>query len=639
VGGPALVSIAITPASASLPLGTGLQFDAVGTYTDGSTQDLTAAAAWTSSPAGVASVDFTGYATAVYPGSTAISASSTSISGTANLTVTSAVPTSLLITPGTLSLVAGLQQQFTATLIYSDGSSQNVTGTVSWSSSNPAAVAIGSGGVAVAVAGGVSTIQGSWGPTPLIASAIVTVPATVPAWPTFGIDLNSASQFPGVAGAPGPNSFASIRLWDTPSATWPFIETANNVFNFATVDSILAAAHSVGIPYAQAALSRTPYFATSSAGYTDATSCNSYVAGGNLTYQAPGQCDPPSDINANGTGANLFWRNWVAAFAAHVNAPEYSANHASINLWEIWNEPYNSKSWSAKYGTYDQLIRMEQDAYCIIKGGSFTITATGETCATVRGTVTSVALSGPIAPTSTIAMPSYQAQNPALPMAQNFLYCNNNPATSCHGGGAEQTDVVNFHLKPGNGQPTVMESVMSNWTSSIAKILQTMELAKPLFNTEGGYSSSGWTCPANSPGFCYTDANMQASFIARYYLYSYSLGLSNNVWYNWSPSLNGIGSTNADTAYNQVYSWMVGSTFGSCSANGTVWTCTMTLSNGVAAAAIWDTSQTCTPCTTLNQTVGNSYLSYLGLLTGGTSTAIVNHTVPVGIQPILVQAQ
>ena len=120
------------------------------------------------------------------------------------------------------------------------------------------------------------------------------------------------------------------------------------MFNFATVDSILATANSAGIHYAQAALARTPYFATSAAGYTDGTTCLDYVSGGNLTNQAPGQCDPPSDLNSNGTGANLYWRNWVAAFAAHVNAIAYGATHASVKLWEIWNEPDSAVSWSTK---------------------------------------------------------------------------------------------------------------------------------------------------------------------------------------------------------------------------------------------------------------------------------------------------
>jgi uncharacterized protein YjdB len=639
VSGPSLVSIAITPATISIALGYGEQFDAVATYSDGSTQDITQSAAWTSSMPGVAAISSTGSANSIYPGATTISATSGSVSGGAVLVVNSAVATSLVVTPASSSVFVGAQQQFTATLNYSDGSSMNVTSTVTWSSSNSAVATVTGGGLAAGVAGGASAIEASWGANLFAATSTINVSVPIPAWPTFAIDLNSSSKFPGVGGAAGPGSFGGVRLWDTPSATWPYIETSNNVFNFATVDSILATANSAGVLYAQATLARTPYFATSTAGYTDGTTCLDYVSGGNLTSQAPGQCDPPSDIESDGAGANLFWRNWVAAFAAHVNAAGYSNTHARIKLWEIWNEPDTATSWSSKYGTYDQLIRMEQDAYCIIKGGSFTIDATGENCATVRGTVTSVALSGPIDTTAMIAMPSYHAQSPSTQKAQNFLYCNDSPASSCHIGGAAQTDVMNFHMKPGGNVPTEMESVMSTWTANIDGILQSEELAKPLYNTEGGYSGSGWTCPPSPVGFCYTDTNLQASYVARFYLYSYSLGVSNSVWYDWSPSLNGIGSTSADTAYSQVYNWMVGSAFGNCSVNGTVWTCTLTLANGVAAAAIWDTSQTCTPCTTMNQTVSSSYLSYLGLLTGATKATIVGNTVPVGIQPILVQAQ
>jgi hypothetical protein len=39
----------------------------------------------------------------------------------------------------------------------------------------------------------------------------------------------------------------------------------------------------------------------------------------NLTNAAAGQCDPPIDINTDGTGTDLFYRNWVGAYAAHVN--------------------------------------------------------------------------------------------------------------------------------------------------------------------------------------------------------------------------------------------------------------------------------------------------------------------------------
>ncbi|MGA8212195.1 MAG: Ig-like domain-containing protein [Candidatus Sulfotelmatobacter sp.] len=645
VGQASMSSIAVTPSSIVVSLGYGEQFSATATFSDSSTQDITQSALWTSSVPSVATINSSGYATSISTGTTTVSATFGSMSAGATLMVNPAIAISLVVTPASSSVIVGGQQQISATLNYSNGSSVNVTSTVTWSSSKPAVATVSSDGLATGVADGSSTIEATWGSNSLTATATVTVSApmvsgAIPGWPTFGIDLISVSPFPGVNGAAGPSGTGGVRLLGIPKAMRPYIETANNVFNFASVDSILATAFVGSVYYAQAALALTPYFATSTADYTDATHCNYYVSGGNLTTQAPGQCDPPSDLNSNGTGANLYWRNWVAAFAAHVNAAGYSTTHAHVNVWEIWNEPDSGGFWSTKYGTYDQLIRMEQDAYCIIKGGSFTVSATGESCATVRGTVTSVTISGPIDPTAKIAMPSYHAQSPELQMGQNFLYCNASPGSSCHtGGGAAQTDVVNFHMKPGNNEPTVMESVMSTWTDNIASILQSAELAKPLYNTEGGYSETGWTCPASPAGFCYTDANMQASYIARFYIYSYSLGVSNNVWYDWSSTNEGLGSTNADTAYTEVYNWLVGSTFGSCSVSGTVWTCTMTLANGVAAAAVWDTSQSCTPCTTMDQTVGSTYLSYLGLLTGGTKTTIVGNTVPVGIQPILVQAQ
>src|SRR5258708_40186647 len=52
----ALVSIAVSPASVSIPLGTTEQFKAIGTFNDASTQDLTGAVQWSSSNAAVATV-------------------------------------------------------------------------------------------------------------------------------------------------------------------------------------------------------------------------------------------------------------------------------------------------------------------------------------------------------------------------------------------------------------------------------------------------------------------------------------------------------------------------------------------------------------------------------------------------------
>src|SRR5260370_41483740 len=52
----ALTSISISPATSSIPLGRLQQFNAIGTFTDGATQDLSNSAVWSSSSPSMATV-------------------------------------------------------------------------------------------------------------------------------------------------------------------------------------------------------------------------------------------------------------------------------------------------------------------------------------------------------------------------------------------------------------------------------------------------------------------------------------------------------------------------------------------------------------------------------------------------------
>ena len=75
VTAPTLVSIAVTPTNASIAVGGTQQFTATGTYSDGTTQDLTAMAVWTSSTTTVATITSPGgLATGLASGSTSITA-------------------------------------------------------------------------------------------------------------------------------------------------------------------------------------------------------------------------------------------------------------------------------------------------------------------------------------------------------------------------------------------------------------------------------------------------------------------------------------------------------------------------------------------------------------------------------------
>jgi uncharacterized protein YjdB len=160
---PVLVSIAVTPASPSLPVGETQQFKATGTFTDGTTQDLTLSATWTSSTATIASISPAGLASGLVVGSTTVTAVSGTIQGSTTLAVVPPVVTSIAVAPANASITVINTQQFTATGTYSDGSTQDLTGTTTWSSVTPGVATITSAGLATGVAPGTTTISATTG--------------------------------------------------------------------------------------------------------------------------------------------------------------------------------------------------------------------------------------------------------------------------------------------------------------------------------------------------------------------------------------------------------------------------------------------------------------------------------------------
>src|SRR6202163_52009 len=160
VGGPSrsLVSIAITPANAALLLGTLQQFTATGTYSDHSSQDITDSVTWSSSDISVASIAGGGLATALTLGSVTISATSGSVTGSTTVNVQSAVLSSITVRPVNKKIAPLTSLQFQAIGTYTDGSTHNLNGQVSWISSNSAVATIARGGRAKGLITGSTTI-------------------------------------------------------------------------------------------------------------------------------------------------------------------------------------------------------------------------------------------------------------------------------------------------------------------------------------------------------------------------------------------------------------------------------------------------------------------------------------------------
>jgi PKD repeat protein len=176
----ALVSIAITPPAPTIPLGATQQFTATGTYSDGSTQGITSVVTWSSSAATVATISNTsgsnGLATSAGVGTAIITATSGGVSATATLTVGTAALESLAISPLNPVVVAGATEQFTATGTFTDGSTENETASVTWSSAAPAVASISAGGLATAIGPGVAHIMAASGSIQSSTTLTVTVP-------------------------------------------------------------------------------------------------------------------------------------------------------------------------------------------------------------------------------------------------------------------------------------------------------------------------------------------------------------------------------------------------------------------------------------------------------------------------------
>jgi Bacterial Ig-like domain (group 2)/IPT/TIG domain/Abnormal spindle-like microcephaly-assoc'd, ASPM-SPD-2-Hydin/Galactose oxidase, central domain len=168
VGPPALVSIALSPANASIPLGASQQYQTIGTYSDGSTQNVTSSVEWSFVPSNIVSESSSGLITSLAQGTATLQAALGTVSGSTAVTVTSPV---LLSSPASVNIDVGGTQQLSATGTYSNSSGTDVTSSSSWVSSNPTIAGVSPTGFVTAIANGNVTITATSG----TASGIATV--------------------------------------------------------------------------------------------------------------------------------------------------------------------------------------------------------------------------------------------------------------------------------------------------------------------------------------------------------------------------------------------------------------------------------------------------------------------------------
>jgi hypothetical protein len=373
-------------------------------------------------------------------------------------------------------------------------------------------------------------------------------------------------------------SFGAMRLWDT-ETQWSLLNPALGVYDWTELDSWFAIAAANGKTDLTYTFAVVPQWASSKPNDQTCVSGNS----------GPGSCDAPYDVNADGTGTDAVWQDFVTAIVAHAAG--------RVKYWEMWNEPDCPYEWS---GTNAQLVRMAKDAYAIIKKADPTSLVT---------TPTSVdAGSGRSIDTW---LPAYLAA-----------------------GGAPYADIVSFHgyINPSLGQqPEDITGTVDQVTSSITG---TALASKPVWNTEGG-----WTNNTALP-----DPDLEASFVARVYILQWFKGVSRFYWFQYGNDDTGTlwtsaGMNEAGIAYGQVYDWLVNATLsGPCTATGTVWTCNFTKTGGLQEQVVWDTSKTCSGgrCTTSSYTPATIYSKYIDLA-GNVTSFTPGTSIQIGIKPILLE--
>lgn len=415
-----------------------------------------------------------------------------------------------------------------------------------------------------------------------------------------------------VADFPAKVPYGEFRNWDT-QAQWPQIETcapssASNpistdpcfdwsVFDQETAD--LKTAQPFEIDDILYTMSRTPTWASSVP--TDVT-CT-----GAQTGQF-GECDLPADINADGSGTNQTWKNWVTALATHANGLDdptgtYLQTHAHVKYWEPWNEWYRNplvSNWTgimALKATYAQMLRLTEDTRCMItgKGTIHNFPSAGASTPCSQTAIDPNAVI--VTPSSASDAPGYQA------VMQNFLYCNGTglsapfPGSVCtwngQDWGSQAVDIINFHFYA-SFENNTLEEVVNSEIPAIRGFLKSADQAKPLWNGEGS-----WGRVEDANDIWNNDAFARAGFIPRMFALYWSAGVVQNFFYSYESFLfqspTGLILPEA-TAWTTTYNWLSDATptqnpfcqTGQFGFPATVYSCPITRSGGYVGLLVWD---------------------------------------------------
>ncbi|MGC2720531.1 MAG: glycosyl hydrolase, partial [Candidatus Acidiferrales bacterium] len=236
--------------------------------------------------------------------------------------------------------------------------------------------------------------------------------------------------------------------WRLSHADWSTLEPAKDQYDFDLVDKYVAwgQQHNTEILMT---LTYTPQWASSTPNVR--------------TAPGLGVSGPPNDMGE--------WKKYVRTVAERYNG--------KIHIYEIWNEPDKTESWT---GSVDTMVSMVREASRILKE---------------------------VDPSITIVSPP-----PTGPKGVNFLQ-----QFLAHGGG-QFVDVIGYHFYVAENPPEAMVPLIRQ----VKSIMNQNGIGnKPLWNTE-----AGWYAPKPFPS-----QELAAGYVARSYVLNWLAGVSRFYWYCW----------------------------------------------------------------------------------------------------------
>jgi hypothetical protein len=253
-----------------------------------------------------------------------------------------------------------------------------------------------------------------------------------------------------------------------------------------------------------------------------------------------------------------------------------------IKYWEMWNEPNAGNFWQ---GSNAQLVAMAKAAAPIIHNNG-----------------------------GVVLSPAPQGTNSHVWMDGYFA-----------AGGAAYTDITTFHGYLYSA-PEAITTLADNMRSLQGKYGLS---SQQLWDTEHSWGDSTWPMGA--------DQDQQSAWLARYVVLSFSKGIDRSFWYGWEHFNWGTlydrttkQILKPGVAYREVYNWMVGAGFSTCTNSGSVYQCQLSRTNGYQGTIVWNANgQSAFPVPT----------GYTKMRTiDAQSTAVSGgQSVTIGMKPVLLE--